>query len=94
MDARILAAIAGRGWALRQAQLLRYLAPLQARYKFDFVDMSKAAACGCTPADFFAGIHLRPSGADKVTAVVLRRFRSAFRGPARSESPSPVATGA
>jgi hypothetical protein len=56
--------------------------------------MSKAAACGCTPADFFAGIHLRPSGADKVTAVVLRRFRSAFRGPARSESPSPVATGA
>jgi hypothetical protein len=93
MDARVLAAITNHGWALRQAQLLRYLAPLQARYKFDFVDLSKAASCGCTAADFFDGIHLRPSGAGKVTAAVLRRFPNAFHSPARSKSPSPVASG-
>jgi len=94
MDARILAAIASRGWALRQAQLLRYLAPLQARYKFDFVDLSKAAACGCTAVDFFDGIHLRPSGTAKVVDAARRRFPAAFRSAVRSESPSPVATGA
>ena len=94
VDARVLAAITGHGWALRQAQLLRYLTPLQARYKFDFVDLSKAAACGCTAADFFDGIHLRPSGTAKVVDVVLHRFPSAFRSPVRPASPSPGATGA
>ncbi len=94
VDARILAATASRGWSTRQGLLLRFLAPLHARYQFAFVDLSKASACGCTAADFFDGIHLRPSGALKVTNTVLRRFPGSFRSPGRTESPSPAVAAA
>lgn len=64
----------------RQALVLRFLAGLPARYRFSFADFSRAAACRCTSGDFFDGIHLRASGADKVVDAVLRRFPDAFRG--------------
>ena len=86
VDPRILAATASHGWAVRQGLVLRFLAGLHAHYRFDFADFSKAASCGCTARDFFDGIHLRPSGARKVTDAVLRRFPDAFRGHGRLKS--------
>jgi hypothetical protein len=74
VDARILAATARRGWAVRQRLVLRFLRRLRRRYRFDFADFSQATACGCTAKDFFDGIHLRSSGTDKVIAALLRRF--------------------
>jgi len=78
VDPRILAATVNRGWSVRQRLLLRQLASLHKRYRFSFADFSRAASCGCTAQDFFDGIHLRPSGAQKVTDAVLRRFPGAF----------------
>ncbi len=78
VNPRLLAAIANRGWSVRQGLLLHFLAGLHVRYHFDFADLSKAATCGCTAKDFFDGIHLRPSGADKVVNAVLRRFPTVF----------------
>jgi hypothetical protein len=78
VDARILAATANRGWSARQGLVLRFLAGLHSRYWFSFADFSDPAACGCTATDFFDGIHLRPSGTQRVTDAVLRRFPSAF----------------
>jgi hypothetical protein len=80
VDPRLLAAVAKRGWAARQALVLGFLAGLHARYRFSFADFSRAAACRCTSRDFFDGIHLRASGADKVVDAVMRRFPDAFRG--------------
>lgn len=74
VDVRILAATAGRGWAVRQHLVLRLLRRLRRRYRFEFVDFSRAAACGCTATDFFDGIHLRLSGTDKVIVALLRHF--------------------
>ena len=88
VDPRILAASAGRGWAVRQRFLLRMLAGLHDRYRFDFADLSHAASCACTARDFFDGIHLRPSGARKVIDAVLNRFPNAFGGaPAAAANP-------
>ena len=92
VDARILAAIVNRGWSVRQGLLLQFLAGLHSRYRFDFADFSKAAACGCTANDFFDGIHLRPSGADKVVNAVLRRFPTVFVSPTHRELPLPSST--
>jgi hypothetical protein len=94
VDARILAAIATHGWSVRQAMVLRLLAAARARYPVEFADLSKAASCGCTAADFFDGIHLRPSGTAKVTDAVLSRFPKTFRSSARLASPSPGTSGA
>jgi hypothetical protein len=78
VDPRILAATINHGWAVRQGLLLRLLASLHAHYRFSFDDLSRASSCGCTAADFFDGIHLRPSGARKVIDAVLSRFPNAF----------------
>jgi hypothetical protein len=83
VDSRILAATTNRGWGMRHRLVLQFLAGLHSRYRFLFVDFSKAEMCGCTASDFFDGIHLRPSGTRKVVDAVLRRFPEAFggRGP-------------
>jgi hypothetical protein len=93
VDRRIMAAIANRGWSVRQGLLLRLLGDQRKHYRFSFADLSKAASCGCTARDFFDGIHLRPSGARKVTDMVLRRFPSAFASPERHEATTPSPTG-
>jgi hypothetical protein len=78
VDARIMAGIAHRGWSVRQGLVLRYVTGLHVRYRFSFADFSDSATCGCTASDYFDGIHLRPSGTQKVTDAVLNRFPSAF----------------
>ena len=78
-DARICAATINRGWGARHRLVLAFLARLTFRYRFDFADFSRASSCGCTADDFYDGIHLRPSGAQKVFDAVLRLFPAAFR---------------
>lgn len=93
VDRRIMEAIANRGWRARQDLLLRLLGAQRKHYRFSFADLSKAASCGCTATDFFDGIHLRPSGARKVTDIVLRRFPSAFASTGHPETATPSPTG-
>ena len=81
VDARILAATAGHGWSVRHGLLLRLVARLRAQYAFSFADLSRPSSCGCTSRDFFDGIHLRPSGANKVIDALLRRFPNALISP-------------
>jgi hypothetical protein len=78
LDPRICRATVDRGWGARHRLLLAVLDSLDGTYRFDFIDFSRGASCGCTAGDFYDGIHLRPEGAQKVFDAVLNRFPGAF----------------
>ena len=77
-DRRIYAATVHRGWGARHRRIRNLLARLRDRYRFSFLDLSRAAAHGFTPSEFYDGIHLTPRGARRVVDLVLRRFPHAF----------------
>ncbi len=89
VDPRILAATASHGWSARQRLLQQFLVGLHRRYQFVFIDLSKASLSGLTASDFYDGIHLRVTGADKVVATLLGKYPGAFGVPAR---PAPATT--
>ena len=77
-DGRIYAATVHRGWGARHRRLLGLLARLRVAYRFSFLDLSRAAAHGFVPGEFYDGIHLTPQGARRVVDLVLGRFPRAF----------------
>lgn len=83
VDPSICAATRRAGWGTRHRLVLAFLARLRRRYPFDFADFSRASSCGCAPGDFFAGMHLHPSGTRQVFDAVLRRFPGDFLPKAR-----------
>ena len=87
-DGRIYAATVHRGWGARHRRLLGLLARLRIAYRFSFLDLSRAAAHGFVPGEFYDGIHLTPQGARRVVDLVLERFRA--RSDCRGDTRTPV----
>ena len=77
-DTRIYAATLDHGWGARHRRLLALLAGLRRRDRFSFLDLSRAAAHGFVPGDFYDGIHLTPRAAMRVIDLVMRRFPHAL----------------
>jgi hypothetical protein len=77
-DRRIYAATLHRGWGARHRLLRALLARLRARYGFSSLDLSRSAAWGFTPNEFYDGIHLTPEGARRVVGLVLKHFPHAL----------------
>jgi hypothetical protein len=77
-DRRIYTATVHRGWGARHRRLLALLARFHDAYRFSFLDLSRSAAHGFVPGEFYDGIHLTPRGARRVVDLVLERFPRAL----------------
>ncbi len=78
LQPRFYAAMYGRGWELRHRLVTAYMRWLRRRYRFGFLDLSRAARIGAPADGFYDGVHLRPSMSRRVFRTVLSAFPRAF----------------
>jgi hypothetical protein len=73
------AAVRHHGWSLRHAMVMQYLRGLQGRYRFDLLDLSRAASVHAAADGFYDGVHMRPATCRRVFDAALRAFPQALR---------------
>jgi hypothetical protein len=69
-----LAAVRAHGWSVRHTLVVDLVRRMQARFHFDFLDLSRAASVGAPAHGFYDGIHLTASTSRLVVAKIIKVF--------------------
>jgi hypothetical protein len=75
---RVLAELRRYDWQRNHDRFVERLEELQGRYDFAFLDLSEIDTFGGDPAEFYDGVHITRTNADRVIATMVREAPEAF----------------
>jgi hypothetical protein len=62
-----------------QETLASYLAQLSATYKFELFDFTNISSFGGKAADFYDGVHITATNADRIIAALVKKAGDALK---------------
>jgi hypothetical protein len=74
MQPAYLAAVRAHGWSVRHALVVNFVRSMQARFHFDFLDLSRSVSIGAPPNGFYDGVHLRTSTSNLVIDKIIKVY--------------------
>ena len=73
INPKLLKVIGPLGWPERHQQVLDYVASLQSKYDFVFVDITDITKFGADPVQFYDGVHMTTINTRRAIDYVLKQ---------------------